>query len=203
MKGQPFRETRALNDETQYVDGTIDIEYAENGVANIRYELTAHGEGESTECGLSIKTNQKEGIFRWIGNGPYASYPGKNMLSDFGVWQLTSNDLYFPGNREDVECAFFTSNYADGFVIVPETSKNIAIERYPEGIVISHNTHVAGQFNKNIWPEKTIKLDNAKISGAFTLIPQTSNWPVSLQNYFGAPTEVVKSFTPFYHSYDQ
>lgn len=192
-----------LNDETQYVDGTIDIEYAENGVANIRYELTAHGEGESTECGLSIKTNQKEGIFRWIGNGPYASYPGKNMLSDFGVWQLTSNDLYFPGNREDVECAFFTSNYADGFVIVPETSKNIAIERYPEGIVISHNTHVAGQFNKNIWPEKTIKLDNAKISGAFTLIPQTSNWPVSLQNYFGAPTEIVKSFTPFYHSYDQ
>lgn len=35
--------------------------------------------------------------FRWIGRGPYAGYPGKERLSDFGLWHLNHEDLYFRG----------------------------------------------------------------------------------------------------------
>ena len=188
---------------TQFVDGTIELTYSENNAVRIKYDLIAHGEGEAVETGLSIKTQEKTGNIRWIGNGPYASYPGKNVLSEFGFWKLNSNDIYLPGNREDVECLLFTNTLAKGFAIIPETSKNIAIERYQDGIVISHNSHVASQFNKNVWPTSTIQLDGYHLEGAFTIVPQASNWPPLLREFFGEPTQFIKAFNPFYHSYDQ
>ena len=188
---------------TQFIDGTIEITYSNGSPSHIKYDLIAHGDGEAVETGLAIKTNEKSGNIRWVGKGPYACYPGKNELSEFGVWSLNSNDLYFPGNREEVECLLFTDILAKGFAIIPETSKNVAVERYPDGIVISHNAHVASPFNKNIWPTGTVQLDGHKIEGAFSLCPQGSNWDEPLCKLFGEPTKAIKPFNPFYHSYDQ
>ncbi|MBQ5456882.1 MAG: hypothetical protein IIT63_13850, partial [Prevotella sp.] len=70
-------------------------------------------------------------------------------------------------------------------------------------IVISHNSHVATPFNKNIWPEKTVQLEGYKIEGAFTIVPQTADWNPTLRSFFGEPTKNIKPFNPFYHSYDQ
>ena len=188
---------------TQFIDGTIELTYSNNNAVHIRYDLIAHGEGESVETGLAFKTGEKTGNIRWIGKGPYACYPGKDALSEFGFWKLNSGDIYFPGNREEVECLLFTNILAKGFAIIPETSKNIALERYPDGIVISHNSHVATPFNKNIWPEKTVQLEGYKIEGAFTIVPQTADWNPTLRSFFGEPTKNIKPFNPFYHSYDQ
>ncbi|MBQ5509888.1 MAG: hypothetical protein IIT94_01910, partial [Prevotella sp.] len=188
---------------TQFIDGTIELTYSNNNAVHIRYDLIAHGEGESVETGLAFKTGEKAGNIRWIGKGPYACYPGKDALSEFGFWKLNSGDIYFPGNREEVECLLFTNILAKGFAIIPETSKNVALERYPDGIVISHNSHVATPFNKNIWPEKTVQLDGYKIEGAFTIVPQTADWNPTLRSFFGEPTKNIKPFNPFYHSYDQ
>lgn len=188
---------------TQFVDGTIEIAISNGNSVNIQYDLTAHGDGEAVETGLAIKTKEKSGNIRWVGKGPYACYPGKNELSEFGVWSLNSGDLYFPGNREEVECLMFTDILAKGFAIIPETSKNVAVERYPDCIVVSHNVHVASPFNKNIWPTGTVQLDGCKIEGAFSLCPQGSNWDECFRKLFGEPTQMVKPFNPFYHSYDQ
>lgn len=188
---------------TQFVDGTIELTYSNNNAVHVRYDLVAHGEGEAVETGLSIKTTDKTGNIRWVGNGPYASYPGRNALSEFGVWKMNSSDIYFPGNREDVECMLYTDMLSKGFAIIPETSKNLAVERYHDGIVVSHNSHVASPFNKNIWPVGTVQLDGYKIAGAFTIVPQTANWNPVLRSLFGEPTQFIKPFSPFYHSYDQ
>ena len=188
---------------TEFVDGTIEIDCSNGDALHIRYDLMAHGDGEAVETGLAVKTQERTGNIRWVGKGPYACYPGKDALSEFGVWSMNSNDLYFPGNREEVECLLFTDILAKGFAIVPGSSKDVAVELYPDGIVVSHNSHVASPFNKNIWPTGTVKLDGYNIKGAFSIYPQDANWSESLRKLFGEPTKAIKPFNPFYHSYDQ
>lgn len=186
------------------ISGDVAYNFSDNGQINVDYRLTPKGKEEAVEAGLSFVIPASYTQFRWAGKGPYASYPGKEKLSEFGVYQLDSNDLYFAGNRQNVECAVFTNAKGDGFALIAKNA-NIAVERTAAGIIVSHNAHLSGMFNKYEWPENLFSLTNGKeIKGNFTIVPFTSaTWPSVLKELFGDSNKTVKAFQPFYNSYDQ
>ncbi len=186
------------------ISGDITYAFSGNGSININYTLAAQGNEEAVESGLSFIIPANFTEFRWVGKGPYAAYPGKNKQSEWGIHHLNTNDIYFPGNRQHVDCAVFTDDKGNGFALIAENA-NIAVERTTEGIAVSHNAHVSGTFNKYEWPEDLLSFKNKQsIKGNFSIVPFTATtYPAVLKNIFGAAQKTTKAFEPFYHSYDQ
>ncbi len=185
------------------IAGKVAYQFSDSGFIHVNYNLMPQGNEEALETGISFLVPASLTEFRWVGKGPYAAYPGKDRLSEFGIYHLNSNDLYFAGNRQDVECAIFSDNKGNGFAIIADEA-NISVERTREGLLVSHNTHVAGRFNKYKWPDDLISLKNHKIiAGSFTIVPLTTEWPKTLQDLFGDSKKSATPFQPFYHSYDQ
>lgn len=192
----------SLKDRLMMAD--VAYRFSDSGYINVDYRLLPTGKEEAVEAGLSFLLPASLTEFRWAGKGPYAAYPGKSRQSEFGIHHLSTNDLYFPGNRQNVQCAVFTDANGSGFGLVANDA-NIAVERTAEGIIVSHNAHVAGAFNKYEWPLDLLSFKEANaIKGNFSIVPFTAaTYPAVLQNIFGDSKKVVKAFAPFYHSYDQ
>lgn len=186
------------------ISGDIAYSFSDSGSININYHLVAYGTEEATETGVSFVIPASFTEFRWVGKGPYAAYPGKDRLSEFGIYHLNSNDLYFPGNRESVRCAVFSDAKGAGFALIANDA-NITVERSAAGIVVSNNASVSGRFNKYNWPADLYSFEKGKgINGSFTLIPFTSaTFPQSLKAVFGDVKKVAKAYQPFFYSYDQ
>jgi len=186
------------------VAGDISYLFCNTGSIKIAYHLLPEGNESATETGLSFLIPSALSQFRWVGKGPYAAYPAKERLSEFGIFHLNADDLYFPGNRQNVSCAVFTDETGNGFAMVADDA-NIAVEKTNAGIVVSHNATVAGRFNKYEWPIDLYSFKNSKgITGSFTIVPfSAESYPKVLQEVFGGAKKVVKAFQPFYHSYDQ
>ncbi len=184
--------------------GDMTFTFSDSGYINIQYNFLAQGKDEATQTGISFIIPSSLSEFRWVGKGPYPASPGKNRLSEFGIFHLNSNDLYFPGNRQNVSCAVFSDSNGSGFVLVADKA-NIAVERSAEGIIVSHNSSVSGHFNKYNWPNDLFSFEDKKtIAGNFSIVPFTmATWPKALMAIFGDVRKVAKSFQPFYHSYDQ
>lgn len=189
-------------DSTHHVGGHITFRRAIDGGIQVHYRLKAEGKGVATETGLSFLMPDAKSV-RWMGNGPYAAYPSKSQLSEFGFWQLNTDDIYFPGNRQSVSVMMLSDANGKGWVVIPEDkAKNMALERYPQGIIVSHNAMVARPYNKFTRP-KYINLDDTVVEGRFNLVAIDGNWSQQLQELFGKPVKQVNSIAPFYHSYDQ
>ena len=188
----------------QYISGKIDCNFTDSNYIRVQYRLMPDSaKGKAMEAGISFLIPASLTQFRWIGKGPYPAYPGKDRLDEFGFYQLHSQDINFQGNRSEVVCAVFSDEKGNGFALVANRA-NIAVERTTEGIVVSHNAVVSGRFNKFSWPEVQYPFEKIEeISGSFAIVPLTETWPNALQELFGQPTNVVKPFCPFYHSYDQ
>lgn len=186
------------------VVGDVTYDFSNNSQIKVDYSFKSNSKKEAVETGLSFVIPASYTQFRWAGKGPYAAYPGKEKLSEFGVYQLNTDDLYFAGNRQNVECAVFTNEKGDGFALIVDNA-NISVERTAAGIIVSHNAHVSGTFNKYEWPEDLFSLEkNKEIKGNFTIVPFTSeSYPAVLQQLFGDSKKEVKAFQPFFHSYDQ
>lgn len=184
--------------------GDIAYSFTDSGYININYSLEPASKEEAVEAGLSFLIPSTFTEFRWVGKGPYAAYPGKERQSEFGIHHLNSSDLYFSGNRQNVDVAVFIDAQGNGFALIANKA-NIAVERTNEGIIVSHNAHVSGAFNKYEWPEDLFPFKEGKvISGNFSILPFTSNtFPTVLQQIFGDSKKMAKSFQPFYNSYDQ
>lgn len=138
---------------------------------------------------------------RYMGNGPYAAYPGRDMLSEYGLWSITSGDLYYPGNRQHVDIALFTDDDGNGFAIVADDA-DIAVENHDRGIVVGINTHVASAYNKYEWPAGMTDTDGLRMKGSFDIIPLTGRWNEATRAIFGQPDGEIPTFMPFYHAYD-
>jgi beta-galactosidase len=186
------------------LSGDIKYGFSDKGYININYSFTPQGKGDAIETGLSFIIPESYTEFRWVGKGPYAAYPVKNRLSEFGIFHLNISDIYFSGNRENVDCAVFTNKDGSGFALIAHNA-NIAVERSPKGIIVSHNAHVSTTFNKYEWPNDLFSFEsNKKIEGNFTILPFTAaTWPDVLKELFGESKKSVKAFQPFYYSYDQ
>lgn len=182
-------------------DWQLDLTTDTNGL--VSYTLTPTTDTEALECGLSFLLPNEITEVRWVGMGPYPTYPNKHAGSKFGIYHLNTADLYLPGNRSGVDIALFTDKQGQGFAMLMDKG-DFAIERTEAGIVVSHNLRVGGRFNKNVWPSGIPKLQKGEsLSGSFTLIPITAANQPLLSDIFGNINEQAKPFTPFSHSYDE
>jgi beta-galactosidase len=173
-------------------DGTIDVSY------DYRPVKVA---GALLEAGIAFRTAASE--FRWIGQGPYAGYPGKDRLNEFGLYHLNREDLYFSGNRRGVECAVASAPDGRGFALLCAAG-DVAVEAIDGGFVFSHNALLSGRGNKGVGPESPLNADKIeRIAGGFTLVPLGPEWPEPLLRWFGQPGQPMPVFKPFYRSYDQ
>jgi beta-galactosidase len=141
--------------------------------------------------------------FRWIGQGPYAGYRGKDRHNEFGLFHLNREDLNYQGNRRETECALVTTPNGTGVELVTAAA-DVAIERDGDETLLSHNAVISGLGNKGTSPETFIDADKtARVSGSFTLILLEDSWPTMLVRWFGEPATARSVFRPFHHSYDQ
>ncbi len=187
----------------QSLDGETTLLVKANGTIEVAYDFApVNGHGMLLEAGLSLIVPAAASEFRWLGAGPYAGYPGKDMLNEFGLWHLNRDDLNFQGNRRQVDLALLT-NPAGAGVLLGGTDMDVAVERVGEDTVLSHNAVISGRGTKFVAPDTAIKAEAApRIAGKFTLLPLAAAWPAPLTAWFGAPA-AAKPFQPYFHSYDQ
>ncbi len=194
-----------IDKKGEFIEGDVIYTLSDNGWIDVAYNFApVKATGYLLEAGISFNVQANYSEMRWIGDGPYPSYPGKSMLDEFGFYHLNSNDLNFQGNRSNVELMLMTDKNGNGFVITGKKA-NIAVERTPEGLLISHNALVSGRYNKNSEPDIIYKAGEVRtISGNFSIVPVNGkDTPQILQKIFGNLTRKAVPFRPFYHSYDQ
>lgn len=179
------------------------LEIDAGGSIAVSYEFEpVHAQGSLSEAGLTVVAPEGADDFRWIGQGPYAGYPGKDRLNEFGLHRLQRDDLHFQGNRRGTELALLTAGGAGFAFAMP--AADVAVERDGGRTLLSHNALIGGLGNKGTTPETRIVLDKPlRIAGRFTLAPIAGAWPAALTRWFGAPGGKQDVFKPFHHSYDQ
>lgn len=198
---KPVRQ-QEIKDES-FVGG-YQAEIAPTGAITIRYDYApTNATGKFSEAGLSLVLPSDLTEFRWIGQGPYAGYPGKDRLNEFGLFHLNREDLRYQGNRRETECALVTTVKGAG-VALATSAADLAIERDGNKTLLSHNAIISGLGNKGTQPETFIDADKTShLSGSFTLVLLDDTWPAALTRRFGQPATASDVLRPFYHSYDQ
>jgi beta-galactosidase len=184
--------------------GGYQLDVGANGAIAVSYDYApVDAAGMLSEAGLSLVAAPGAGELRWIGQGPYAGYPGKDRLNEFGLYHLNRDDLRFRGNRRATEVALLTAPDGAGFAMSMAPS-DVAVERQDALTILSHNAVIGGLGNKGTASEVTIRLDKTpRIAGSFTLLPLTKSWPAPVTRWFGRPGPATNVYKPFYHSYDQ
>lgn len=180
-------------------DGSIDVRYDYVPVA---------ATGEMLEAGFALALPAARSDFRWLGEGPYAGYPGKDRQNEYGLFHLHRDDLNFPGNRRAVELAAYSSPAGAG-VLLAGNHMTVDLENKDDVTILSHLAVVPGEqstseHGENV--EVSSRIDAATlqaISGAFTILPLSADWPAPLRAWFGEPGERVPVLKPFLSSYDQ
>ena len=162
---------------------------------------------ETTEIGSAAHheriTCLRKSLYRiWftvtgVGQGPYACYPGKSELSEYGIWQVDRDGLYFPGNRQRVEMIAFTDKTGRGVVIVPQSPSDISVETDGNRTIVSVNAVVSSPYNKNVWPTGTIRLDRVYP------LPEYKVYEVDNLNALLRLKPSVCDVHHFYHAYDR
>ena len=187
----------------QFLAGEYALLISRRGDIAVSYDFEpVNASGTFLETGLSIVAPERASEFRWLGAGPFAGYPGKDQLNEFGSYHLNCRDLRFQGNRREVELAALASPAGPGLLLAG-APMDVAVEN-SAGVIVSHNAQVSGRGNKGSDPETSLKADSVKhIAGKFTLVPLGSIWPPLLTSWLGHAGDSATPFQPFYHSYDQ
>lgn len=179
------------------------------GAIEVTYNYTpVKATGEMLEAGFALAVPASQSEFRWLGQGPYAGYPGKDRLNEYGLFHLNREDLYFPGNRRGVELAFLANPSGAG-VLLGGSGITIDLENKGHTTIFSHLALVPGERSsnedgENVDVSSRIKADSVKsIAGKFKLLPLGAGWPEPLTQWFGSPNTRVKTTKPFLRSYDK
>ena len=189
----------------QGLSGDIDYSVSGDGILSVRYKLTPeNATGMFLEAGISFTLSDQITDFIWLGDGPFASYPDKYLLDDFGIHYLKKGDLNFNGNRANINVAVLTDSKGNGIAVLGDRS-NISVEVINNQIIVSHNAMLMGVGNKGSRAQlKLFGNSISEIKGEFKIIPlRTNNWPAKLVELLGYPDPHVRPFQPFYYSYDQ
>ncbi|MFT4176993.1 MAG: glycoside hydrolase family 2 TIM barrel-domain containing protein [Luteolibacter sp.] len=192
------------DEEGQSFVGGYRLEISATGVMTVSYRyVPTDAKGSLAEAGLTVVVPEDLTEFRWIGQGPYASYPGKDRLNEFGIFHLNREDLRFRGNRRQTELALLSTPAGEGLAMT-STPADISVERDGNRTSFSHNA-VIGSLGNKIWaPETTVEVSRSPtIEGTFSLLPLDATWPQAFVNWFGEPSASEEAYHPFYHSYDQ
>jgi beta-galactosidase len=200
----PSGESNATASNEQGLAGSYTLEIDSKGAIAVSYAYRPLAPGAIvSEAGLSLVAPAGMAEFRWVGQGPYAGYPGKDQLNEFGIYHLNRADIRFQGNRRQTELAVLSDASGAGFALALPAA-DVAVERHGARTLLSHNAVIGGLGNKGTQPETVIALDKVgEISGRFVLLPLAGAWPQSLQGWVGAPGAAGEVLRPFWHSYDQ
>ena len=156
-----------------------------------------------SELGLACLLDQSIDRVQWIGQGPFASYPGRHQANRYGIWAKHIDDLYFEGNRGGVDAAFFSDKDGNGVLVVGD-SLDLNFEQTDRGVVMTVNAAVSGQGPKfaktafNGWkPEK------GPVGATFRFYYIKGDvMPQVVKQIFAPASEVPAPFKPFLTQYD-
>lgn len=188
--------------ENQYFKGTVEVIFHPNGVAHIHYQINPSEEakGYLLECGITFKTDESFDVFRWLGQGPYTSTPGKNAFNERGIWALHKEDIRFIGNRGKVDIATLTAeNIAIGLW---SKNGNLGVENIDGSVYITQNTIVMGYGSKFTEPKgrKSIA-DINQLNGSLLIFIDQPKSPAAFLDLIFKPYKQVVPEKPFYDSY--
>ena len=160
------------------------------------------------ELGLAFLLDKRIDRAQWIGQGPFASYPGRHQANRYGLWAKHKDDLYFEGNHGGVDAAMLTDCNGQGLLIVGD-SLDMNFEQTDRGIVVTVNAAVAGQgpkFAKTAFPAQQAGKPIApmeSISAHFRIYPlKGGNATQAVQRLFISPSCVPQPLHPFTSQYD-
>ena len=151
------------------------------------------------EMGVAYLLSPEIDRVQWIGQGPFASYPGRCQSNRYGFWALQKDDLYFEGNRMGVDACWLSDKDGRG-VLLTGRDLNINFEQTDLGIVVTVNAAVSGQgpkFGKTafgIWSNEI-----GQKTSSFRL---QSTGKGQIPYLFDDPDTLKPTFKPFYTQYD-
>ncbi|HVX86847.1 MAG TPA: glycoside hydrolase family 2 TIM barrel-domain containing protein [Phycisphaerae bacterium] len=188
----------------QSFTGGYSLDIAPTGVITCHFSFTpTNAKGTLAEAGISLVIPAAMTEFRYIGDGPYPGYPGKDRLDDLGLFHLTRDDIRFQGNRRHTEIALLTNPSGAGLALLT-TPADIAVERASSQTLLSFNAAISGLGEKGRNSETLIDASTVgTLSANFTLLPLMGAWPQPLTRIFGPAAAPAKLYAPFYYSYDQ
>ncbi len=177
---------------------------AKGAAAQIAYTLTPDTtDAFLSELGIAYLLDQRIDRVQWIGQGPYASYPGRCQANRYGFWAMQTGDLYFEGNRMGVDAAWLSDAEGNGMLVTGD-SLNLNFEQTDRGIVMTVNAAVSGQgpkFARTAFP--VISREVGTVSGQFRLYyTKASSLEDGLGRLFLPPQNVPAPFHPFETQYD-
>jgi beta-galactosidase len=192
------------------VEGEYRLLFKNSGAAEVTYNyVPVRATGSFVEGGLAVAVPSAQSEFRWLGQGPYAGYPGKDRLNEFGLFHLNREDQYFPGNRRAVELAFLAKPTGAG-VLIAGKNMTVSVDYKAEETMFSHIGLLPSKANEtsakeeNVTNKSSVEAKSVKsIAGKFTLLPLNPDWPAVLNNWFGAPATPAVLRKRYIHSYDQ
>jgi beta-galactosidase len=155
------------------------------------------------ESGIAFLLDKSITKVQWLGNGPFASYPGKANANNYGIYSLAQEDIYFEGNRMGVDLVLCTNESGDGVLLACENG-NVNFERTDQGIVLSFNSLVSGLGGKLRPTSFPVYADETdRIAGNFSLYyVDGKNWQPFLKELFVSPDKIKEAYTPFISVYD-
>jgi len=199
----------------QAVEGECEWNVRPSGALKVSYRYKPVDAKDSmVETGLAFSVPAALSEFRWLGQGPYAGYPGKDRLNEFGIFHLNREDLYFPGNRRGVELAFLSTPGGAGLLLTGD-EMTVSVEHRGDATLFSHiaSSSEKGAKDKdskdkdtgeNVANKASFSASSVKsISGKFTLVPLGDKWPASLQRWFGKPGAATPAQPRFFRTYDE
>jgi beta-galactosidase len=188
----------------QSLQGEMRLLLRRDGSIGVSYEYKpVNAQGLLLEAGLSVVLPTAT-EFRWIGDGPFPGYPGKDALNEFGLFHLNREDLRYQGNRRHTELALLTDHAGRG-VALGGNDLEIAVENVGSDTVLSQNAVISGRGTKFARPDLFVAAESVDtIAGTFTVFALDSRWPEQLTAWFGPPDRSAgEILDPYVHSYDQ
>lgn len=155
------------------------------------------------ELGLAYLLAKNIDRVQWIGQGPYASYPGRYKANRYGFWAKEKDDIYFEGNHGGIDAAFFSDKDGSGLLVVGDPL-DLNFEQTDKGIVMTVNAAVSGQgpkFAKTHFPGW--KKGDKPVSATFRLYNiEGARMPETMRQLFIPAKDVPAPLHPFVTQYD-
>lgn len=185
-------------------NGELTYEVLSNGGIRIHYAFSQMTKGKLLlEGGFAVLLNPKYEKVQWLGYGPFSSYPGKQSANQYGLHTQNVGDLYFEGNRMNIDAVTCTDSIGNGFLLI-DPHCNVNFEQTDKGIVLSLNTVVSGlcgKLRKTSFPIYTD--DVSQLEGNFCVFPLTAGqWPKYISYLFEQLKKQEGSENPFLTEYD-
>ena len=182
--------------DNPYVRGEVSREGEE-----VRYTLTPVGERHFlSEMGVAWLLDPAIDRVQWIGQGPFASYPGRFRANRYGFWSLRKDDLYFEGNRMGVDACWLSDAVGNGILISGDSPLNINFEQTDLGLVVTVNAAVSGQSPKFAPTLFGVWSDEVGVKTGCFRMRATEHGEVP--PLFSDPSGLPDAFSPFYTQYD-